>query len=89
MPAPTTPYLFNAIANKHADAMDNYPAPNILERREEDRELAETFTRILPIQLDLCNFRNTYSRAWWYKLKNGAACYGVFFNPQLRGGLTC
>lgn len=87
MPAPTTPYLFNAIANKHADAMDNYPAPNVLERREEDRELAETFTRILPIQLDLCNFRNTYSRAWWYKLKNGAACYGVFFNPQLRGGL--
>lgn len=87
MPEPTTPYLFNAIANKHADAMDNYPAPNVLEREEEDRPLAETFTRILPIQLDLCNFRRTYSRAWWYKLKNGAACYGVFFNPRLRGGL--
>lgn len=87
MPEPTTPYLFNAIANKHADAMDNYPAPNVLEREEEDRQLAETFTRILPIQLDLCNFRRTYSRAWWYKLKNGAACYGVFFNPRLRGGL--
>lgn len=87
MPAPTTPYLFNAIANKHADAMDNYPSPNILERREDDRELAETFTRILPIQLDICNFRNTYSKSWWYKLKNGASCYGVFFNPQLRGGL--
>ncbi len=87
MPSPTTPYLFNAIANKHADAMDNYPAPNVLEREEKDRELAETFTRILPIQLDLCNFRRTYSRGWWYKLKNGAACYGVFFNPGLRGGL--
>ncbi|MBE5039225.1 portal protein [Ructibacterium gallinarum] len=87
MPSPTTPYLFNAIANKHADAMDNYPAPNILERQEEDREIAETFTRILPVQLDHCNFRNTYSRAWWYKLKNGAACYGVFYNPALRNGL--
>lgn len=87
MPWPTTPYLFNAIANKHADAMDNYPEPNVLERRKEDRALAETFTQILPIQLDLCGFRRTYSRAWWYKLKNGAACYGVFFNPSLRGGL--
>ncbi len=87
MPAPTTPYLFNAIANKHADAMDNYPSPNVLEREEKDRETAETFTRILPMQLDFCNFRKTYSRAWWYKLKNGAACYGVFFNPKLRGGL--
>ncbi len=87
MPTPTTPYLFNAIANKHADAMDNYPAPNVLERRPEDRSLAETMTRILPLQLDYCNFRKTYSRAWWYKLKNGAACYGVFFNPELRGGI--
>ncbi len=87
MQSPTTPYLFNAIANKHADAIDNYPSPNILEREEKDREIAETFTKILPIQLDLCNFRRTYSRAWWYKLKNGAACYGVFFNPRLRGGL--
>ncbi len=87
MPSPTTPYLFNAIANKHADAMDNYPSPNVLEREEKDRELAETFSRILPIQLDLCNFRRTYSRGWWYKLKNGAACYGVFFNPRLRNGM--
>lgn len=86
IPPPTTPYLFNAIANKHADAIDNYPAPNILERDETGRALAETLTKILPIQLDLCNFRRTYSRGWWYKLKNGAACYGVFFNPRLRNG---
>lgn len=87
IPTPTTPYLFNAIANKHADAMDNYPSPNILEREERHRKTAETLTRILPMQLDACNFRRTYNRAWWYKLKNGAACYGVFFNPELRGGL--
>ena len=87
IPAPTTPYLFNVIANKHADAMDNYPEPNILEREERDREIAETFTKILPLQLELCNFKRTYSRAWWYKLKNGAACYGVFYNPTLEQGL--
>jgi len=86
MPEPTTPYLFNVIANKHADAMDNYPAPSILEREEKSRKIAETFTKILPHQLDLCGFKNTYSRAWWYKLKNGASCYGVFFNPTLKSG---
>lgn len=83
IPDPTTPYLFNVIANKHADAMDNYPEPNILEREEADREMAEAFTKVLPRQLALCNFKRTYSRAWWYKLKNGASCYGVFFNPEL------
>ncbi len=86
IPEPTTPYIFNVIANKHADAMDNYPQPNILEREESDRTIAETFTKILPLQMDLCGFKRTYSRAWWYKLKNGAACYGVFYNPTLRGG---
>ncbi len=86
IPEPTTPYIFNVIANKHADAMDNYPQPSILEREEKNREIAENFTKILPLQMDLCGFKRTYSRAWWYKLKNGAACYGVFFNPSLRGG---
>lgn len=87
MPAPTTPYLFNAIANKHADVMDNYPEPNILERTESDRPIAETLTKILPVQLELCDFKQTYSRAWWYKLKNGASCFGVFFNPSMHNGI--
>lgn len=86
VPEPTTPYLFNVIANKHADAMDNYPEPNILEREERDSAAAEKLTKILPMQLDLCDFRKTYSRAWWYKLKNGASCYGVFYNPKHGSG---
>ena len=86
IPEPATPYLFNVIANKHADAMDNYPEPNILERDELDSGAAEKLTKILPMQLDLCDFRRTYSRAWWYKLKNGASCYGVFYNPALADG---
>ncbi len=84
IPEPTTPYIFNVIANKHADAMDNYPQPSILEREEADRPIAEALGKMLPLQMDLCGFKRTYSRAWWYKLKNGAACYGVFFNPTLR-----
>lgn len=86
VPEPATPYLFNVIANKHADAMDNYPEPNILGRRECDSKTAEILTKIIPMQLELCNFKRTYSRAWWYKLKNGAACYGVFYNPELGHG---
>ena len=34
---PTSAWLFNCIANKHADAMDNFPAPNILPREEGDK----------------------------------------------------
>ena len=29
---PASAWLFNSLANKHADAMDNYPAPAILPR---------------------------------------------------------
>ena len=28
-PQPTSAWLFNSIANKHADAMDNFPEPNV------------------------------------------------------------
>ena len=34
---PTSGWLFNAIANKHADVMDNFPSANVLPREEGDR----------------------------------------------------
>ena len=34
---PTSAWLFNCIANKHADAMDNFPSPNVLPREEGDK----------------------------------------------------
>lgn len=37
-PEPVSAWLFNSIANKHADAMDNFPEPNILPREEGDPE---------------------------------------------------
>lgn len=85
MITPCTGYLFNVLANKHADAMDNYPEPNITEREPHDRETARLLSAIVPAELSLCRFRRTYSKAWWYKLKNGAAAYGVFYDPAKDG----
>lgn len=80
-------YIFSAITNKHADAIDNYPDINILPREAQDEEEAKRLTSILPCVLDLAGFRETYSKNWWYKLKNGTACYGIFWNARLNGGL--
>ena len=86
-PYPTSAWLFNSIANKHADAMDNYPEPAILPREESDKMEAETLTSILPLIMEQNEFEETYSDAWWYKLKSGTAVYGIFWNPNKLGGL--
>ena len=80
-------YIFSAIAGKHADAMDNYPDINVLPREAADVETAQQLTDILPCVLELCDFKRVYSQNWWYKLKNGTACYGVFWDSSLNGGL--
>lgn len=86
-PEPVSSYLFNTIANKHADAMDNYPEPNMLPREQMDEGEAKVLTSIIPFVLDKSKFRKVYSQAWWYKLKHGTAVYGVFWNPNLENGL--
>ena len=83
---PTSAWLFNCIANKHADAMDNFPAPNILPREEGDKAEAEMLTSIIPVVLDQNEFEQTYSDVWNYKLKTGTGVYGVFWdNTKLNG----
>ena len=84
---PTSAWLFNCIANKHASAMDNYPSPNILPREEGDKAEAEMLTSILPVILDQCEFEQTYSDVWDYKLKNGTGVYGVFWDKSKMNGL--
>ena len=84
---PQSAWLFNSIANKHADAMDNFPSPNILPREENDKEEAEKLTAIIPVVLDQCDFEQTYSDAWWDKLITGTSCYGVFWNKEKLNGL--
>ncbi len=83
---PASAWLFNCIANKHADAMDNFPSPNILPREEGDKAEAEMLSSIIPVVLDQNEFEQTYSDVWHYKLKAGTGVYGVFWdNTKLNG----
>jgi len=84
---PTSAWLFNCIANKHADAMDNFPSPNILPREEGDKAEAEMLSSIIPVILDQCEFEQTYSDVWDYKLKAGTGVYGVFWDKSKMNGL--
>nr|DAE15489.1 MAG TPA: portal protein [Podoviridae sp. ctZ5d16] len=86
-PEPASAWLFNSLANKHADAMDNYPEPNVLPRSADDRQDAQTLGHILPVIMERNQFEETYSNAWWYKLKAGSSVYGVFWNKSLEEGL--
>ena len=84
---PTSAWLFNCIANKHADAMDNFPSPNILPREEGDKGEAEMLTSIIPVILDQNDFEETYSDVMNYKLKMGTGVYGVFWDKTKLNGL--
>lgn len=84
---PSSAWLFNCLANKHADAMDNYPSPNILPREEGDKAEAEMLTSILPVVLDQCDFEQVYSDVWMYKLKSGTGVYGVYWDKSKLNGL--
>ena len=86
-PEPTSAWLFNAILNKHADAMDNYPEPVVLPRERSDEESAKTLSSVLPVVLEYNDFEQTYSDNWWEKLKHGCAPYGVFWNKDKENGL--
>ena len=55
-PEPTSAWMFNSIANKHADIMDNYPEPNVLPREQMDEKDAQTLSAILPVVFE----RNEY-----------------------------
>lgn len=84
---PASAWLFNSIANKHADAMDNYPSPNILPREEGDREEAKRLSSIVPVVLDQNDFEQVYSDVWTYKLRSGTGIYGVFWDESKHNGL--
>ncbi len=86
-PEPASAWLFNCLANKHADAMDNFPTPCVLPREERDFKSAGILSEVLPVILEYNDFEKTYSDVWWYKLKTGTGCYGVFWNNSLRSGL--
>ena len=85
--APSTGWLFNSIANKHADAMDNYPEPNVLPRAQDDEETARLLSDILPVVLGQADYESVYSDTWWRKLKQGTGVKGIFWDPEQHGGV--
>ena len=86
-PEPTSAWMFNSIANKHADIMDNYPEPNVLPRERDDEADADTLSSVLPVVFERNEYEQTYDRAAWYKLKHGVVAKGIFWNPELENGM--
>ena len=84
---PSSGWLFNSIANKHADAMDNYPEPNVLPRAADDEQTAKALSSVLPVVLEQADYEQVYSDCWWRKLKQGTGVTGIFWDPAARGGL--
>ena len=81
--APPSGWLFNSLLNKHADALDNYPRPNILPREPGDKKESEMLSDIVPVVLEHCEFEQTYSDVWYSKLKSGTGVYGVFWDSTM------
>ena len=84
---PTSAWLLNSIANKHADAMDNFPNANILPREEGDKQEAKMLSSIIPVVLDQCGFEATYSMIMDDKIESGTGVYGVFWDAAKHNGL--
>ena len=86
-PEPSSAYTINAIFNKHADAMDNYPVPLIRPRELSDRQAAETLSQVLPVVLKRNDYAETYAKLWWQKLKYGTGITGVFWDSNKDNGV--
>ena len=83
---PVSGWLFNAIANKHADAMDNYPSANILPREQGDKEEAKMLSSIIPVILAQNNFEQVYSNITDDKLEGGTGIYGILWDSSKLNG---
>ena len=84
---PSSGWLFNNIANKHADAMDNYPRANILPREEGDTAEAEMLSAIIPAILEQQHFEEIFSGEQFDKIKTGTGIFGVFWDGSADGGI--
>ena len=84
---PTSAWLFNSIANRHASAMDNFPSANILAREEGDKDEAQILSSVIPVILDRCGFEQTYSDVIDDKCESGTGTYGIFWDAGLDHGL--
>ena len=84
---PASAWLLNSILNKHADAMDNFPAPSVLPREAMDKPEAKVLSSIIPVILEQNEFEQVYNDLNYDKAKSGTGIYGVFWNPSKLHGL--
>lgn len=87
MVEPYSGWLFNCVVSKHADAMDNFPSPNVLPREEGDKGEAKMLSSIIPVILDQTGFEEVYDACWYDKLIAGTGVYGVFWDSSKLNGL--
>lgn len=80
-------WMFNALNNKHADYMDNYPEPSVFAREADDEYAATMLTSIIPCVFENNHFKRTYSKNCWNKINFGTAVYGVVWDGTKLNGL--
>lgn len=83
---PASAWLFNSIANKHADAMDNYPEANVLPREEGDKDAAKQLSAIVPVIFEQNKYPKTYSALLDDLIPSGTCVTGVFWDRTLADG---
>lgn len=83
-----SPYLMNALLNKHADIMDSFPEATVLPKAEDDIESATMLSALLPIIFRQNNYEKLYSDAVWEKLKHGTSIQGVFWDGGIEGDIV-
>lgn len=84
---PSSAWLLNSLLNKHADAMDNYPSPNVLPREQGDVPEAEVLSSIIPVILEQNDFEKVYSRLQMKRLRSGTGIYQVSWDGTKLNGL--
>lgn len=84
---PVSGWLFNALQNKRADAMDNYPTCTVQPREASDQQEAKMLSSVIPVILDNCEFEKVYDEVMDQKLRSGTGIYGVFWDSGRLGGL--
>lgn len=86
-PKSVTAWTVNAVINKHADYMDNYPEATCLPVEAADEQYATTLSSVIPALYERCDYEQTYSDIMWYKLIAGTCVTGYFWDKNLLNGL--
>lgn len=80
-------WMFSSLRGTHASLMDGFPEANILPREPGDEQAAQILSNVMPAILERNDFKRTYNQLSWYKLKQPAGVYGVFWDGEKENGL--